>query len=119
MQFETMTDQIAKMPGLILVAPAGADPATASAKLESAFGGMTAGHGIDAVLIGAGMSETEAEAAARDLVPLVQRHGAAAIIVNHSRVAGRTGADGLHVETGIAEIRAAIQTFKPDRIAGR
>jgi len=113
-----MTDQIGQMPGLILVAPAGADPATLSAKLESAFGGMTTGHGVDAVLIGAGMSETEALAAAGDQVVLVQGHGAAAIIVGHSRIAGRTGADGIHVETGLADIKAAIQTFKPGRIVG-
>ena len=106
------------MPGLILIAPEDADPATASAKLESAFGGMTTGHGIDAVLIGAGMSETEALAAAGDQVALVQGHGAAAIIVGHSRIAGRTGADGLHVGTGVADVKAAIQTFKPDRIVG-
>jgi thiamine-phosphate pyrophosphorylase len=113
-----MTDRTGQMPGLILVAPAGADPATASAKLESAFGGMTTGHGIDAVLIGAGMSETEALATAGDQVALVQSHGAAAIIVGHSRIAGRTGADGIHVGTGIADIKAATQSFKPDRIVG-
>ena len=106
------------MPGLILIAPEDADPATASAKLESAFGGVTTGHGIDAVLIGAGISETEALDAASDQVALVQGHGAAAIIVGHSRIAGRTGADGLHVGTGVADVKAAIQTFKPDRIVG-
>ena len=113
-----MTDQNEQMPGLILIAPAGAEPAVQSAKLESAFGGMTTGHGIDAVLIGAGMSETEALAAAADQVALVQGHGAAAIIVDHSRIAGRTGADGIHVGTGLADIKAATQTFKPDRIVG-
>ncbi len=113
-----MTDQNEQMPGLILIAPAGAEPAVQSAKLESAFGGMTTGHGIDAVLIGAGMSETEALAAAADQVALVQGHGAAAIIVDHSRIAGRTGADGIHVGTGLADIKAATRTFKPDRIVG-
>ena len=113
-----MTDQIGQKPGLIVIAPAGGDAAAQSARLGSAFGGAKTGHGIDAVLIGAGMSETEAEAAARDQVPLVQSHGAAAIIVEHSRVAGRTGADGIHVETGAADIKAATQTFKPDRIVG-
>ena len=113
-----MTERTGQTPGLILVAPAGADPAKSSAELESAFGGVVAGHGIDAVLIGAGMSETEAMAAARNQVPLAQRHGAAAIIVNHSRVAGRTGADGVHVETGFADIKAATRAFKPDRIVG-
>ena len=112
-----MTDRTGQQPGLILIAPAGGDPATLSA-LESAFGGVTTGHGIDAVLIGAGMSETEALAAARDQVALVQTHGAAAIIVGHSRVAGRTGADGIHVGTGLADIKAATQAFKPDRVVG-
>jgi thiamine-phosphate pyrophosphorylase len=113
-----MTDRTGHMPGLILVAPAGGDPAAASAKLESAFGGATASHGIDAVLIGAGMSETQASDAARDQVPLVQSHGAAAIIVDHSRIAGRSGADGLHVGTDLADLKAATGTFKPDRIVG-
>ncbi len=116
-QFETMTDRIGTMPGLILIAPAGGDPATLSA-LEAAFGGVTTGHGVDAVLIGAGMSETDAMEAARDQVRLVQAHGAAAIIVGHSRVAGQTGADGIHIETGVADIKAATQSFKPDRIVG-
>ncbi len=112
-----MTDGNGQQSGLILIAPAGGDPATLSA-LESAFGGVKTGHGIDAVLIGAGMSETDAMAAARDQVRLVQAHGAAAIIVGHSRVAGRTGADGIHIETGVADIKAATQSFKPDRIVG-
>ena len=112
-----MTDQIGQIPGLILIAPAGGDPATLSA-LESAFGGVTTGHGIDAVLIGAGMSETDAMAKASEQVALVQAHGAAAIIVGHSRVAGRTGADGIHIEAGVADIKAATQSFKPDRIVG-
>jgi len=113
-----MTDQIEPMPGLILIAPAGEDPATALAQLASAFGGLATGHGIAAVLIGAGMDEAAAAAVARDQVPLVQRHGAAAIIVNSFSLAGRTGADGVHVETGPADIKAAAQTFKPDRIVG-
>ena len=113
-----MIDRIGIMPGLILIAPAGGDPAVQSAKLESAFGGVTTGHGIDAVLIGAGLTEADAIAAAHDQVALVQGHGAAAIVIDHSRVAGRTGADGIHVETGIADIKAAMRTFKPDRIVG-
>ncbi len=115
---KTMTDRTETMPGLILIAPAGDDPAAALANLEQAFGGVTTGHGIDAVLIGAGMEEAAAAALARDQVPLVQRHGAAAIIVNYSALADRTGADGVHVETGPADIKAAAQTFKPDRIVG-
>ena len=47
-----MTDQSGTMPGLILIAPAGPDPAAQLAGLESAFGDGTAGYGIDAVLIG-------------------------------------------------------------------
>jgi thiamine-phosphate pyrophosphorylase len=113
-----MTDRTETMPGLILIAPAGDDPATALTDLESAFGGVATGHGIDAVLIGAGMEEAAAAALARDQVPLVQRHSAAAIIVNYSALASRTGADGVHVETGPADIKAATQTFKPDRIVG-
>ncbi len=113
-----MINRVAAVPGLMLVAPAGADAAVASARLEAAFSGVTAGHGIDAVLIGAGLSEAQTLAAAGQQVALVQGHGAAAIIVNHSRVAGRLDADGVHVETGLADIRSAVHTFRPDRIVG-
>jgi len=113
-----MTDPTGTMPGLILVAPAGSDPAAQTTMLQSAFGGAATGHSIDAVLIGAGMDETSAQAAARAQVALVQDHGAAAIIVEHSRIASRTGADGVHVGTGRADIKAAVAAFKPDRIVG-
>ncbi len=113
-----MTDQSGTMPGLILIAPAGPDPAAQLAGLESAFGDGTAGYGIDAVLIGAGMSESDAQTAARDQVPLVQSRGAAAIIVDHGRIAARTGADGVHVETGLSDLKEAIAAFKPERIVG-
>ena len=114
---EKTTDDDGHAPGLVLVAPAGAGAADLAA-LRAAFGGRTTGHGIDAVLIGAGMSEAETMDLAGDQVALVQDHGAAAIVVGHSRAAGRAGADGLHVETGLADIRAAAQSFKPDRILG-
>lgn len=106
------------MPGLILIAPAAGDDAARMEQLRSALADTSPGHGIDAVLIGAGMDETETAASAPDLVRLVQDRGAAAIIVNHTRTAGRTGADGVHIETGLADIQAAIRAFKPDRIVG-
>lgn len=61
----------------------------------------------------------EFQNAAEILVPIVQTSGAAAIIVNDTRVAGRVGADGLHIfgeqMSAFAELSAK---FSPGMIVG-
>jgi thiamine-phosphate pyrophosphorylase len=51
-------------------------------------------------------------------VPVGQRHGVAAIIQNDTRIAGRSKADGVHVETGFADLKAAVEALRPGRIVG-
>lgn len=69
-----------------------------------------------------GLGESEAVRAASRLVPIVQSHGAAALVAD-SRVAGRAGADGLHVhgrdEALLEALGEAVAAMKPkDRIVG-
>jgi len=52
------------------------------------------------------------------LVPIVQQAGAAALIAGESRIAARTGADGLHIAGGVAELQDAMERFAPKWIVG-
>jgi thiamine-phosphate pyrophosphorylase len=98
---------------LFLVAPAAPDRGFAASLAEALAGGDVA-----AVLIGCGANEGAAEECARELVPVAQQAGAAALIAEHTRVAGRLKADGVQIGTGIGDLRAAAQTFRPKRIVG-
>nr|WP_179956215.1 MULTISPECIES: thiamine phosphate synthase [unclassified Pannonibacter] len=57
------------------------------------------------------------ETAAR-LVPVIQKAGAAALVYRDTQVAGRTGADGAHVDTGFDDIKLALDSLQPARIVG-
>lgn len=109
-----MADDRRSPPLIYLVTPPAPDPAALPARLEAA---LATGR-VAAVLIAPGASEEAAEALGQALVPIAQRHNAAALIAEHSRIAGRLGADGLHVSTGIADLRAAAAAFRPKRIVG-
>ena len=52
------------------------------------------------------------------LVSLIQAKGAAALVTDDTRLAGHVGADGVHVEGGIADLRLAVESFRPKRIVG-
>jgi thiamine-phosphate pyrophosphorylase len=51
------------------------------------------------------------------LAPVVQDRGAALLLDGYPQLVGRTGADGAHL-TGAEAFRDAVDTLKPDRIAG-
>lgn len=53
---------------------------------------------------------------AERLVPIIQDHGAAALIAGDSRVAGRAKADGVHVSG--PELADAMERFSPRMIVG-
>ncbi|MCF6367755.1 thiamine phosphate synthase [Rhizobium halophilum] len=55
---------------------------------------------------------------AERLVPIVQAHGAAALIAGDSRIAGRAKADGLHFEGGIEDLRDTLAKHTPKMIVG-
>ncbi len=99
---------------LYLVTPAGFDRQTFPRAMEAALGtGLVA-----AVLIGAGANEETAEQEAALLVPVIQAHNAAALVAEHTRAAGRARADGVHVATGIADLKRAVERFAPKQIVG-
>ena len=72
---------------------------------------------IAAVLVGL-KAGAAPEALAAELVPLIQAAGAAALIPDDTRIAGRLKADGVHVGSGMGDLHAAVESFKPRRIVG-
>ncbi|MYZ48104.1 thiamine phosphate synthase [Propylenella binzhouense] len=109
-----MTEPDESAPLLYLVTPSGFDRTAFPAALEAAL----AAAPIAAVLVGIGLGEEAAEAEAQLVLPMVQRYGAAGLVAEHTRVAGRVHADGVHVSTGLADLGAAVERFRPRRIVG-
>lgn len=56
--------------------------------------------------------------AAEMLVPIAEARGVAALIHNDTRVAGRTRADGVHIDTGPADIASALDALRNKKIVG-
>jgi thiamine-phosphate pyrophosphorylase len=55
---------------------------------------------------------------ASELVPIAQAHGVAALIHNDRRIAEITGADGVHIDDGRADLAATVASLHPEKIAG-
>lgn len=55
---------------------------------------------------------------AEKLVPIIQAAGAAALVVDNSRVAGRVKADGLHITGNAAALAEAVEKHAPKLIVG-
>lgn len=104
--------QDAEATRLFLVMPPRFDAADMAPKLAEALG---AGD-IAAVLMTAEAGQTAA--LAETLVPLIQEAGAAALVADDTRLAGRMKADGVQVGGGLEDLRLAIESFRPKRIVG-
>lgn len=102
-------------PRLFLVTPPEFDPSDLAPKLKQAF----SGGDIACVLIYMPDAGTkEVQAAAEVLVPVIQEGGAAAIVYRDTQAAGRSGADGVHVDTSLEDVKLAVESFQPERIVG-
>lgn len=101
-------------PELFLILPADADAGFAPA-IEAALGNAD----VAAVLIQRGTrDEAGYRAAARALIPAIQSSGAAALLDNATDLAIELSADGVHVTSGLDDIRAALGRLKPRLIVG-
>lgn len=100
---------------LLLVAPPLAD-GDALAKLLSAA--LSGGDVASVILDGGDLDEAAFQASAQKAVSVIQENGAAAIILNDTRIAGRVGADGIHIEGKASELAEAIEKHTPKFIVG-
>ena len=100
---------------LLLVAPPLADGHTLANLLSAALSG---GDVASVILDGGDLDEASFQASALKAVPVIQAAGAAAIILNDTRIAGRVGADGIHIEGNAATLAEAIEKHSPKLIVG-
>ncbi|MCA1478332.1 MULTISPECIES: thiamine phosphate synthase [Bradyrhizobium] len=101
-------------PRLYLATPVVDDPATLVAELPE----LIASADIAAVLLR--LKETDQRgmiSRVKALAPPVQKAGAALLVDGHPDIVARGGADGAHLP-GIAALKEALPSLKPDRIAG-
>jgi thiamine-phosphate pyrophosphorylase len=100
---------------LCLVTPLAVDPAAFAPRLDDAL----AGGDVASLIIASNASDPSSlQQLAEALVPIAQSRGVAALIRNDTRIAGRTGADGVHIDSGHADLTAAIEAFHPRKIVG-
>jgi len=97
---------------LCLVTPAVDAPARFALRLADAL----SGGDVATLIITA--APPDLQAAAEALVPVAQARGVAALVHNDTRIAGRAKADGVHVDSGIADLRDAVAALRPRRIVG-
>ncbi len=100
---------------LVLTTPPLADGARLAALLEAALSG---GDVASVILDGGELDEATFQSVAEKAVPVIQRHDAAALILNDTRIAGRVGADGVHIEGKAADLAEAIEKHAPKMIVG-
>jgi thiamine-phosphate pyrophosphorylase len=100
---------------LVLIAPPSRDPEAFAAQLGQALSG---GDVASVILAAQGADEVLFQALAEAAVPVIQQAGAAALVADDSRVMGRTGADGLHVEARLADLAGAVERLSPRLIVG-
>jgi thiamine-phosphate pyrophosphorylase len=100
---------------LVLIVPDDADAENQAKRLEQALSG---GDVASVILPQYELDDQSFQKRAETLVPLIQDAGAAAILHGDSRVAGRTKADGLHMNGPAEELGEAIEKFSPKLIVG-
>lgn len=84
-------------------------------RLQAALAG---GDVASLILPQYGLDESAFQALAEKLVPEAQAAGAAAVLAGDSRVAGRVGVDGIHIETGRRDLAEAIERHQGGMMVG-
>ena len=75
-----------------------------------------AGGDVASLIITAPAADPAAfQRAAEALVPIAAARGVAALIHNDTRIAGRASADGVHIDGGVDDVDAALQTLARQR----
>ena len=102
------------VPRFYLVTPPVCDPAAFTSELMSAVDAAD----VAAVLLRlADADERALINSVKDIAPPVQDRGIALLVDGRPELVARSGADGAHLN-GVAALGAALETLKPDRIAG-
>lgn len=100
---------------LCLVTPPDYEPVAFAERLRDA---VAAGHIASVIITAPASRPEEFQKAAEALVPVATARGVAALIHNDTRICQRTKADGVHVDGGLADLRAARESFGDRKIVG-
>ncbi|KXF76236.1 thiamine-phosphate pyrophosphorylase [Paramesorhizobium deserti] len=100
---------------IVLVAPPLGDGAALAGLLRKTLSG---GDAASVILDSTGLDEATFQTVAEQAVPVIQEAGAAALILNDTRIAGRVGADGVHLEGRVADLAETIERHSPRLIVG-
>jgi thiamine-phosphate pyrophosphorylase len=100
---------------LVLIVP---DIADAEAKARAVGDALKGGDVASVIIPQYGLDDAAFQKHAELLVPLIQDVGAAALVADNSRVAGRAQADGLHISGNAAALAEAIEKHVPKMIVG-
>ena len=103
------------MARLYLVTPRDVDITTFPAVLE---GALAAGDVASLLIAVEGGSDMTRQRLAEILTPIAQKRGVAVLVRNDTRATGRAKADGIHVDTGTADLKSALESFHPASIVG-
>ncbi len=81
------------------------------------------GGDVASVILPSLPDDANFQSVCEDVIPVIQETGAAAIVANDTRIAGRCDADGVHLDlpggnVGVPELREAIGKFSPAKIVG-
>ncbi len=100
---------------IVLIAPAGETPEQFEARLRQAI----AGGDIASLIVPAfGRDEAAFQAFAARIVPVAQNAGIAVVIADDTRIAGRVGADGIHLECGREDLEEALERHQAKMMVG-
>jgi thiamine-phosphate pyrophosphorylase len=102
-------------PRLYLITPEDLDIDRFPDQLAAALAG---GDVACLMIADGGWGETGFQKIAERIVPMAQKAGTAVLVHNDSRTAGRSRADGIHVDTGTDDLKQALETFRPGGIVG-
>ncbi|HLP70663.1 MAG TPA: thiamine phosphate synthase [Rhizobium sp.] len=100
---------------LVLIVP---DIADAEEKARIVGDALRGGDVASVIVPQYDLDDTAFQKHAEKLVPVIQGAGAAALVVDNSRVAGRVKADGLHITGNAAALAEALEKHAPKLIVG-
>jgi thiamine-phosphate pyrophosphorylase len=110
-----MTHSVTDRCRLVLIAPEGSSGPEFAVRLEAA---LTGGDVASVILPAYGMDGVSYQRHLEACIPVVHAHDAAVIAVNDSQAFGRSGADGLHVDTGVEDLAEAVEKSRGQQIVG-
>jgi len=100
---------------IVLIVPADAIAKTFAPRLRDALAG---GDVASVILPKQAVSDDEFQAFAEIVVPIAQAAGAAALIEEDTRIAGRVGADGVHLEVKAPVLLEAVERLQERWVVG-